>query len=143
MAAPASYTEATLATYMHTTLGAIAGALSWTVAGNSYAEPVNEALLVYGVSDIAAATEIQKLRAIARREAWRAVVAGLAAMYNFATDGQSFSRSQMQAQALEALRIAEADAMQYDTGAYEVRVDKVERTQDPYQYYPDERRLRP
>ena len=51
MAAPTSYTEETLATFMHTKLGKIASALGYAAA-SSYSEEVSDTLLAYGTDDI-------------------------------------------------------------------------------------------
>lgn len=133
MALPASYTEAELAAYMHSVLGSVATALGWSVAGESYVEPVNETLAAYGVDDIAAISgraNIVKLRALARREVWRAVVAQSAAHYDVTADGASLTRSQIQAQAREQLRLAEIDCLTYDP-AYRVSVTGIDHN-DPY-----------
>ena len=144
MSVPTSYTEADLKAFVHTTLGATATALGWSVAGGSYDETVNETLLAYGqtdISQISGTANIRKVRALARLMAWRAAVAGLAG-YNDIRDGQTaLSLSQLQAQALNALRQAEADAAQYDD-SYRVGVDKVTYIHDPYTYLPDEARVR-
>lgn len=78
--AVSSYTENGLKLYMHAMLGdnEVAAALDWSVEDGDYDEALNEALLVYGTSDITAVTgnaNIRKLRAIARMELWRNVMA--------------------------------------------------------------------
>jgi len=145
MALPASYTETSLATYMHTLLGPVALTLGWSVAAGSYDEPVNEALGAYGVDDIADVTgraNIVKLRVLARREVWRAVVQATASHYDVNADGSSRHRSQIQAQAREALALAEIDALPYDA-AYAARVTPVHHgrygdERDPYEPPDDE-----
>lgn len=116
MTAPTTYTTQELAEYMHTVLGDVAAALGWS-APDSYTEAINETLLTYGVSDIADATDIRKLRAIARVEAWKLAVGSLAARYDFGlADRQEFKRSQMLAGAKEALALAQADAASLGVG---------------------------
>ena len=95
MAAPSLYTEGTLAAFIHSgILKAVAGVLGWTVAGGSYAEIVNEAVLSYfdGAGDLASATDIRRLRAIARVEAWRAVFEEKVGDYDYDQKDDSFSR---------------------------------------------------
>lgn len=149
MAYPASYTETSLAEYMHATLGAMATRLGWTVDDGDYTEAVNEAVAAYGTDDISGITgrdELRKLRALARREVWRLVVQSLAAYYEFSTDGQSFKPNQMSAQAQAALAQAEADCVALGAGDdanYRVEIDSVIYPADPYVYYPDSVRTRP
>lgn len=132
MAAPTAYTEETLKAYMHTVLGAVATALEWSVAGGQYDEPVNEVLLAYDVTDIANATNVRKLRALARREAWRAAVNSLASNYNFSADGARHDLSQVYEQAQKQLEAAEADTLAYDPD-YAVTLGTMDTTYDPYE----------
>lgn len=148
MAYPASYTEQSLAEYMHATLGAMATRLGWTVDDGDYTEAVNEAVAAYGTDDISGISgrdNLRKLRALARREVWRLVVQSLAAYYEFSTDGQSFKPNQMSEQASKSLAQAEDDcaALGIDNGAYNVTIDSVIYPHDPFSYYPDSVRTRP
>ena len=149
MAYPASYTEQSLAEYMHATLGAMATRLGWEVEDGRYDEAVNEAVAAYGSDDVEGITgrdNLRKLRALARREVWRAVVQSVAAYYEFSTDGQSFKPNQMSQQAQAALAQAEADCVALGAGDdanYSVVIDSVIYPDDPYRYYPDEVRTRP
>ena len=62
---------------MEDQIGDVASDLEWTVAGGDYDEALNEALLVYGTSDISTISgsdNIRKIRAVARREVWRVVM---------------------------------------------------------------------
>lgn len=145
MALPTSYTEKTLADYMDARLGPVADALAWTVGvadPGSYAEMVNEALTAYGVSDVTTITglaNLAKLRALAEVALWRAVVFQTAGDFDFSADGGSYSRSQIHAQAKEALALAEQRAVTY-APEYVVGVDAVRLVHDPYTYLPDEER---
>lgn len=109
MAIPASYTESTLRDYMLSVTANVASALGWTAT--NFTEAVNDALVAYGVTDIANVTDIAKLRSLAKAEAWRAVVAGTAADIEFTADGASFKRNQMHEQAVAALERAEGEAV--------------------------------
>jgi len=143
MTIPASYTEKTLAEYMHVLLGKTAKALAIHSGPNDagdYAEAVNDALLAYGTEDIAAISgvaNIQKLRALARVYAWQYVVDNFATLYDFSADGGSYHRSQMFKQAKESLALAQLAALPYDP-AYQVNVVAVDHTQDPYRYRPED-----
>lgn len=146
MAAPSSYTEATLADYMHTALGAVASAMAYTSPA-SYSEAVNEALLGYGVDDIATISgreNIRKLRALARVQAWKQVIADVTGDYDFSADGGQYSRSQVHKMALEALALAENEALALGAiPGYVVGIDAVKHIHDPYQYIEDEDRIIP
>lgn len=146
MAAPASYTEDTLAQYMESVLGPVAGALAYT-APDSYKEAVNEALLDYGADGIASITgreNIRKLRVLARVQVWRQVVAAVSGDFDFSADEGDYSRSQVQEMALKALEIAEQEAMALGAiPGYVVGIDAVKHIHDPYAYRPDEERVIP
>src|SRR5688500_72219 len=99
MAVPASYTEKTLAEFMHVSLGKTAKALAINFGPNDagdYAEAVNDALLAYGTNDIGTISgfaNIMKLRALARVYAWQHVVNNFATLFDFSADGGQYSRS--------------------------------------------------
>ena len=144
MTTPTSYTEATLAAYMHATLGDVASALGWAAGTASYGEAVNETLIAYGAADIAtvSGTEgIAKLRALARVESWRQVASYTAGAFDFSADGATYNRSQIHAQAVKALALAEADAMRYGAYGYEVVIQNVRDMHDPYAYIDDDDRV--
>lgn len=143
MAIPAAYTEETLSLFMHKTIQAVADVLNWSVAAGSYEEAVNNTLLSVGVDDIG---EVQgraalgALRAVARVEVWRAVLAASAADFDFDADGGRFSRSQIHEMAKTNLALAEADAASYSP-TYRVVVDRVIYRNDPYSYRPEDEAL--
>lgn len=148
MATPTSYTEESLATYMHDVAGGIATVLGWTVAGNSYAEPVNETLFAYGTDDIGTVSgpvNLRKLRALARREMWRQAVATFAGWVDYsAADGQSSRDSQYQAQCIEALNTARLDCLELglSDASNVATVGRIIHVDDPYVYLPDSERSR-
>jgi len=111
MAIPSSYTELSLAAFMVTVTRSVTGALDWSA--DDFGEAVNDTLLAYGVTAVASATDIAKLRALARVEAWRTVVDGTAADIDFAADGGDYKRSQMHSQARAALERALEQAAPY------------------------------
>lgn len=137
MPVPSYTSEADLAAYMENVLGAVAASLGWTAVAGDFDEAVNEALLAYDVSDIEDATDIRKLRALARYYAWKAAAASLAAYYDFQSADERFNRSQMQKAAAENLRSAEADLAEFGVGPFAAYVDSITRTQDPYAFDPD------
>lgn len=116
MAIPTSYTESELRDYMLIVTGNVASAIGWTAA--NFTEAVNDALIAYGVSTIASATDIAKLRGIAKVEAWRSIADATAADYQFSADGGSYNRQQIHDHAVKALERAEADAV--DRGYMEI-----------------------
>lgn len=139
VAVPTVYTSATLAEFLRQDVGPIGAALGWSVGGNSYDEPIIDTLLAYGVSDLADATDIAALRALARRAVWQQAVRHLASRFDFSLDQQSISRSQMQKMAKEALAAAEADVLVFAStfpgavgGAGVVDIVPISRLHDPY-----------
>lgn len=111
MAIPTSYSEETLKAFMLAALSGLGTALGLTAA--SFDEAVNDTLLAYGVSDIAQATDMAKLRGLARVAAWQVAVAAAAGDYDFSADGGNYRRSQLHEQARKGLAAAEADAALY------------------------------
>lgn len=143
MAAPSSYTEATLKAYMHGVTGNLASKeiLNWTVASGSYDEAVNEALLSYGTSDIATiqgADNLRLLRALARRELWRAVVQATAGQFDYrhADSGALYDRSQIHKHALAMLALATQDVADLGgSDVYEVEMYEITYADDLYTPY--------
>lgn len=132
MSVPASYDQHEITYYMHSTLGKTAEALGWAPP-NSYEEAVTDTLLLYGVDDIASATDIEKLRACARLAAWQAVEADTAGYFQFSTDGQSFHREQIHQQATAMVKRERVKAMRYGVGLT-VSSTPVTHAHDPFVY---------
>jgi hypothetical protein len=143
MTIPTTYTEKTLAEYMHVMLGKVAKALDLHMGPNDagdYAEAVNDTLLAYGTDDIATVAgiaNIQKLRALARVAAWQYVVANFAALYDFSADGASYNRSQLLKNAQEALKVALDASLPYAVN-YQARIVSVDHKHDPYRVRPED-----
>ena len=129
MAPPTSYTEATLKTYMLASLGTLGTTLGLTTA--SFDEAVNDTLLAYPTTDVALATDITKLRALARLAAARQARTVAASWYDFSADGASFSRSQVLAALDGMIAMAETDAMAYSSN-YAIGVGTMTYPDDPY-----------
>lgn len=113
MPVPTVYTEATLAAFMKDTLGEVADLLGWTASGyavDSFRPMVEDALVAYGVGTIENALNITKLRAAAKVAAWSGAMTALVTRYDFQSEQQSFSRSQMAKTAKEMLNRAESEA---------------------------------
>lgn len=137
MAPPASYTEASLAEYAHSCIRTLAETFTWSPEAGLYTEVVNETMLALGVSDLTSFSSpetIRGLRAVARRESWRAVLGALAARYDFNTDSQGFKRSQMYDMAKEQYSAAIADcaALNIDSPNRAALLQSVVYVHDPY-----------
>lgn len=113
MPVPTSYTEVTLKEYMIATLGAVATSLSWTTISQQVEEALIDALIAYGVDDIADVTDIKKIRALAKLSVWQAVSREVSGDFSFSADGASYNREQVHAQAQLEIARAETDAMPY------------------------------
>lgn len=112
MPPPTAYSESIFADYLAGRLADLGPVLGWDAGSEAVIEAVNDALLEYGTTDISLVTgaaNIKALRALGRRAIWRAVVQAVAGNYDFADSDAKFTRSQVQAMALEALKRAEAD----------------------------------
>lgn len=137
MAFPTAYTEKSLAEFMHTKLGKVATALGLAVGASdagSYTESVYDALLAYGTDDISSISgmdNIRKLRTLAQLYVWQFVVNNFAALYDFSADGGRYNRSQLLQNAKEALQLAQAEALPYDTN-YVIKIRKTDPIHDPY-----------
>lgn len=125
------YTESSLAQFIITTLGPMASTLGWDPESHIVGEMVTDIALLYG-DDIADATDMGKLRAITRMVAWKAAVQALTAYYDFQSDDERFSRSQMHKAAMASLAIAEGDAAQYGIGPHVAVFATVDYVDDPY-----------
>jgi hypothetical protein len=140
---PTQYTEAGLADYMIRTVGPVmASTLGWTGA-DQLDDAVAEVMLTLRVSDLAEipASSVQRLRALARVEAWRLATRHLASRVDFASDNQQFKLSQLQTQAAKSLEIEEAalaELADNDTGANTAVIIPVYRSHDPYGVQPDD-----
>lgn len=118
MGIPTSYTVEMLRSYMVGRVANIAALLGLTPT--HFDEAVNDALLAYGVTDIANVTSISKIRALAHLEAWRVIRDAASGEYQFAVDGGNYNRKQIfdNAQAiLEKLEIQYAEFLPTDPNA--------------------------
>ena len=108
MAIPASYTEETLAAFMLATLKQLGAVLG--LALGDFEEAVNETLLAYGVANIADATDVPRLRALAKVEAWKVAQAQAGSRIDWSEAGASFKQSQYRTAVKDGLELAIAEA---------------------------------
>lgn len=136
MAVPASYTDEELRIFMITVLGRVATVIGWTKDTGQIAEAVNDTLIAYGVDDISEATDVEKLRALARHYAWSAAVDWLSTDFNFSADGGRYDRAQVFEHAQQRLDAAWSEAFQY-LPRYSIQAHTTSYTVDPYINDPD------
>jgi len=136
MTIPAVYTAATLQEFMHSELREVATILNWSVVEGSYAALVDNVLELYGVSDLSEATDITRLRLLARVVVWRAVVTAVSLDYTFTDLGATYQRNQMVESARKILADCETAAMPY-LDRYTVERGEISFPDDPYRVQPD------
>lgn len=138
MALPDSYDEVTMAEFMHDELQITARVLSWYPARDSYREIINNLLVSLNLTDLSGAT-IPVLRAVARREVWKAAVKGLTGFFNFSTDFQLFDLEKLQKHAQISLGLAEQECADLGItfgGSSTFKTTTVPWQNDPYRYHP-------
>jgi hypothetical protein len=119
---PSVYDEAGLATFLLAEARSVAAAFGWASQADVQ-EVINETLLAYGsISDISGATDIRKLRVIARYYIWKAAVEQAAGKIPVSIGGQRWDRDRLQQQALAAFNLAK-DAASIYIADIESRVD--------------------
>lgn len=91
-------------------LGELGAMLALTTA--SFTEAVNETLLAYGVAVIANATDIRKLRALAKVEAWKVALTAAGGRIDWSEAGASFKQSQYRSAAEAGLKLVRFEAME-------------------------------
>lgn len=134
MTVPTSYSEASFRTYLEEVLGAeLVSILSIVSAAET--EIIYDALLDYGVSDIANATDIKKLRLLGKVHLWKHVMGITAGRYNQTADGASLQRQQIHEMAKENYQMALNEALVYMPN-YTMEIEEVEALQNPYKWYP-------
>lgn len=143
MPAPTQYSEAIFADYLYGVIGEAATMLGWTAGSFQVQEAVADTLLDLNLSSIALAVtpfQLRGLRTLGRRAIWRAVVHATAWKFDFSDADARFSRSQIHAQALENLALAETDCLSWSP-TYAASLVGVNRTADPYIVIPDSARI--
>lgn len=104
-------TEATLKQFMLDDLEGVGPAADWTI--NKLTEPYNDTLLAYGVTDVGQATDIIKLRTLARVFVWRKLSKATTGNYDFKADDGDYKRSKAHEFIAEQLLKVERDALPY------------------------------
>ena len=138
MAVPTTYSEEELADYMHAVLGKTASIIGWS-SPDSYDEAVTDAAIMAGVSDVASATDIPKLRACARLAVWQAVEADTVGYHDFSEDQQSFRMHQVHIQAVAKVKEARREAARHGVNAVEMTSVTIKRI-SPYDVIADSER---
>lgn len=114
---PAAYTAESLAEFMVTALGDVAGVVGLASDSAEISEAIVDTLLAHGtdaVADVSGREGIVALRRLAAREAWRVAASAAAARYHFSADGGQYSRQQVHEMIQGPLARAEAAAAPYD-----------------------------
>jgi hypothetical protein len=121
MPLPTTFTSEELATWMRDELLATATVLGMDNPANpGYTTAVRRTLRAYGVSDLAQATDVVKLEALALIEVWRSVVNQTATAINFEADGGRYDREAIHKHAVVMLAQAQAGyAVLYPVAAEE------------------------
>ena len=135
MALPTSYNEATLALYMVTVLGGLAETLGLTT--DDMTEAVNDVAAACSVTDVADATDVKQVRALAKVAALRVAQTMAAGWYDFGADGGDYKRSQVQKQVADLLKAAEQEALLY-APEYAIQVGTLSYPDDPYPFPVDD-----
>lgn len=134
MPAPTVYSEPQFCAYLVSVLHEVGPILGWNPGSPQVQEAKNDALLEFNIADIATVTtarDIRGLRALGRRAIWRGVVQAVATRYDFSDSDAKFTRSQVQVMALEALKLAESDCLEFNPN-YAATIVRVTRPHDPY-----------
>lgn len=113
MAIPTAYTEDSLKEYMLSVLEEV-GAQFFEWSPDNFTEQVIQTLLWYGnVRDVAGATDLIKLRALAAYTAWLKAWGAAVALEDFEADGGNFKQSQIFKQIGQRLLAAWGEAYSY------------------------------
>lgn len=143
----AYHTEVELGLYMISQLGETGETLGWTSRDMVVSEAVTDALFDYGETDVEAITgtsNLRKLRALARRAIWRAVVHETTHYYAVADGGQRLDRPTVNKQARQSLEQAEYECRACGADPdYRVSVHAISRPHDPYLTLEDVTRVLP
>ena len=112
MPAPTAYSESSLKTLMVTELGPVATALGLTTASDQITDAVYavERLLGDTIADL---TDMAKLEAVARWQAWLVAEAAAIGQYDLKSSGDELKRSQLFEHLQTRLSRAEAAASRY------------------------------
>lgn len=133
MPAPSTYSESDLAAYMLDIMGQVATDLGWTASTPAMVRAIYATERACAVTDIATATDMGMVEAIAAREAWRVAARWTATLHNFGPQqGVSFAMSAINDQITTQLAFAEAAASIYGDPANTIVVSDIVHADDPY-----------
>lgn len=139
MAIPTSYSDYTLSQFMLNELAEVNEYFNWTPA--SFTEQVVDTLIDYGVSTLSEATDIPKLRAIARLQVWQKAKLAAAKFIDNRMVDDDRSQSQLfdhiasnlqQAQAAASIYLTSADSSSAVASGNVATVGKIVYLTDPY-----------
>ena len=136
MTLPTSYTEATFGTYLEAVLGTEVKAVLGISAITTGDEIIYDTLIDYGITDIANAADIKKLRLLGKVNLWLTMMGKASARYKISADGESADRQQLYEHCKSNYASALRDALEYMPN-YEITVEKLDTTQQPYKYNED------
>ncbi len=133
MAAPTSYSESGLATFMVVELGGTASALGWVAATAQVVAAVYAVERQLEVTDVASVTDMAALEVLARLSIWRAAKSGLAAFVDTTIDNESLKDSKLFENAAAMVAEYEQQASVIGAGGVGVvTIHPVVRSEDPY-----------
>lgn len=110
------YTDHEFRRFMHDTLGEfrLTEQLNWKIHDGDYDEPLNETLLVLGLTDITTVTataDLRRLRAVGRAELWRHVMHRTAGYHQRGLNEAARSEQQIHQQAKALFEAAKSEAV--------------------------------
>lgn len=95
MPVPSSYTESSLMAFMRDDVLRVTGRQLGLTNDADYRDALTEVTIGLGVSDITQATDIARVRALARREAWRTAMQQAAGEHHAENEGKAHDRQQI------------------------------------------------
>jgi len=135
MAFPTRYTDATLLAYMLASLGSVGDILGFGMGTLVLTEAANDVLFDYGITDAADATDMIKIRALARYHAWKTALTEVSLDYNFSDAGAKYDRGQMFDHVEKQLLKFKKDALLY-LSDYQIESSTIDWKADPYEFVP-------
>ena len=127
-----------LADYLMSYLGQVGKDFGWTNKSD-FGTIIEDTLLLYGVKTEAEATDLVKLRSLAKMVAWGFVLSSLSANYSFSADGATYNRNQYYEMAKSNYSNCLSECYMY-LPDYSIETGKLNTEQDPYSYLPYEYR---
>jgi hypothetical protein len=141
---PTAHTDVTLAQYMADELGDFATLLGWAVAedgAGDFRPAVHDTLRGYGAANVATATDVARLEALASAAVWSRAARASAHLHAASTDGSSWNPQQAHEHAVAMAQEAARAALPY-VASYGLHQQRIVHRNDPYTYLTDEERSR-